>query len=148
MHSHIDSLLACGHELNYDTTVRELEKALRKLNDELLRQGWAVMPSSSTAAAALAVHPGQRLGKAGALPCRDAAGVCHRSKLLVFGVICTCCSQLSVIKCWCCYHSLCSAAVCELYSCVLWHSVLLKAIASLQCVLACFCREPASCGVV
>jgi hypothetical protein len=65
LHSHVKSLLSCGHELAYDTAVRQLEAAMRKLHEQLLQQGWATSPAEGSS---------ERLGAAAVLPERDAAG--------------------------------------------------------------------------
>ncbi|WIA31465.1 hypothetical protein OEZ86_002359 [Tetradesmus obliquus] len=65
LHSHVRSLLTCGHELLYNAATRGLEAAVRQLHDQLLQQGWAALPVEGSK---------ERSGAAAVLPERDAAG--------------------------------------------------------------------------
>uniref|UniRef100_A0A383V8Q0 Uncharacterized protein n=1 Tax=Tetradesmus obliquus TaxID=3088 RepID=A0A383V8Q0_TETOB len=65
LHSHVKSLLTCGHELVYDAATRGLEAAVRQLHDQLLQQGWAALPVEGSK---------ERLGTGAVLPERGAAG--------------------------------------------------------------------------
>jgi hypothetical protein len=65
LHNHVKSVLACGHKLPYDATVRGLEAAMRQLHDQLLDQGWAAWAGDGSS---------KRTGAPAVLPERDAAG--------------------------------------------------------------------------
>jgi hypothetical protein len=65
LHNHVKSVLACGHELPYDATVRGLEAAMRQLHNQLLEQGWAARPENGST---------QRTSAPAMLPERDTAG--------------------------------------------------------------------------
>jgi hypothetical protein len=65
LHNHVKSVLACGHELPYDATVRSLEAAMRQLHNQLLEQGWAAWPGDGSS---------QRTGTPAMLPERNTAG--------------------------------------------------------------------------
>ncbi|WIA11378.1 hypothetical protein OEZ85_011499 [Tetradesmus obliquus] len=65
LHSHVKSLLTCGHDPVYDAATRGLEAAVRQLHDQLLQQGWAALSVEGSK---------ERSGAAAVLPERDAAG--------------------------------------------------------------------------
>lgn len=102
LHSHVRSLLTCGHELLYNAATRGLEAAVRQLHDQLLQQGWAALPVEGSK---------ERSGAAAVLPERDAAGGCasaraahHAATMLHLGGVFWVCSCSNAQRQLACRH--------------------------------------------